>query len=246
MFLLSAEKLAHFMKFPFKHEDGSSSPMRRFRSKTSDALAQILPKSGEIETIHAEWFNNCFKAIHAANTAFAELVVEVEYPMSKWGAAAIDEHLGYTLSLMDMLNSITSCVSHLNMVKISMLHGLSLVENSPNSMKMGKASFKVEKCGRGNEIIRYGSARKESVILEALMELKKVVFVAIGFVLSGLWNAVREFSGGVGDSLEKEVLEKGVVELENAVLVVEIEANSLFFEVLASRNKVVDGFRFAA
>lgn len=172
--------------------------------------------------------------------------------MSKWGEAAINEYLGYTLSMMDMLNSITYCVSHLNMAKISMLYGLGLVENSPNSAKVGRASFKMEKC-RGIEIIRYGSTRKESVILEALMELKKTVFFTAGFVLSGLWNAMRELSAGVDDSLEKEVSEsrfwrgkKGVVELENAMSGVEKEANSLFSEVLAARNKVVDSIRFAA
>lgn len=131
--------------------------------------------------------------MHISSKAFAELVVEIDYPATRWGGEATEEYLKYTLNLLNMLNSVSSTVSHLNQAKISILHGLSLVENSTSAA--GKYLKKIAMCnlGKGSGVkastgieIRPGSVKKECVILEALIILNKIGLLAIGLVLSGL------------------------------------------------------------
>ncbi|KAH6765873.1 hypothetical protein C2S52_016856 [Perilla frutescens var. hirtella] len=294
--VILAEKLVHFLKSPFRLDDSpadaSSASLHDFRTKTSGFLSQAGGNGSEMKSF--AWFNNCFEMMHVANNAFGKLVVEIDYPMSQWGAAATHDYLSYTLSLMDMLNSINSSVSHLNMLKISVLHGLSLVENSPNSAAkhLNKIwsnnlcrGFKVERPPPGIHI-RPGSDHKEHVILEALMVLKKIGFFALGLVVSGLCSDAKPFLEMRSDDPLKKVMElrfcrdvtkiqsfveevncaaerlsaaissgecdeavgelKGRLEvMENAIQGIEKQANSLFYEVLATRNKLLDNIQFA-
>lgn len=154
--------------------------------------------------------------MHISSKAFAELVVEIDYPTTQWGGEATHQYLNYTLNLLNILNSISSSVSHLNQAKISIIHGLSLVQNSPSSAgkylkkiatsNLGKDSG--EKASTGIDI-RPGSDKKERVILEALIILKKIGFWAIGLVSSGLNCSTKphleigNFSGGSDDPLNR-------------------------------------------
>ncbi|KAI3448851.1 hypothetical protein Pfo_005516 [Paulownia fortunei] len=305
--VLLAEKLGRSLKFHSRLEihhqnsQASSASLHDFRYKTLNFLSQILLKPGKgSELLSLAWFHNCFELIHVTNRAFAKLVVEIDYPMSQWGGQATEEYLSYSLNLLDMLNSITSSVSHLNQAKISIFHALSLIENSPTSAakylkkiqgrNLGK-DFKVE--GSTGIEERPGSDQKECVILQALMVLKKIGFLALGLVVSGLCSdakpylEIRKFPGGFDDPLKKvldsgfgkEMTEiQGPVEevkevnlaaerlsailstgrcgeavgelkerlevLENSIQGLEKQANNLFSEVLATRNKLLDNIRF--
>lgn len=89
-------------------------------------------ENGSEMVMPAAWFDNCFEMVHAAKRAFSEMVAEIEYPMGRWGAAATDECLKYSLTLLVMLNSISSSVSHLKLLKVSLLHDVNLLETSRN------------------------------------------------------------------------------------------------------------------
>jgi hypothetical protein len=52
--------------------------------------------------------------------------------MSKWKSRSIEEHLKHSLSLVDLLNSISFSLSHLGQVRLSLAHVLSLVEGLPS------------------------------------------------------------------------------------------------------------------
>jgi hypothetical protein len=52
--------------------------------------------------------------------------------MSKWKSRSVEEHLKHSLSLVDLLNSISSSLSHLGQVRLSLAHVLSLVKGSPS------------------------------------------------------------------------------------------------------------------
>ena len=49
---------------------------------------------------------------HMINKAFAELAVDIDYPMNKWKVDSIEGYLNYTLSLLELLNSMSSSLSH--------------------------------------------------------------------------------------------------------------------------------------
>ncbi|KAG8391180.1 hypothetical protein BUALT_Bualt01G0160900 [Buddleja alternifolia] len=281
--------------------DALSASLDVFRSKISNFLSQILlkPEPGP-EFTSLTLFNKCFELIHITNKAFAKLVVEIDYPMTRWGGKATDDYLNYTLNLLDLLNSITSSISHLNQAKISIFHALALIKNSsPSAAKHLKKiiprknlskELKFEG-GTGIEEKRY-SSEKECVIIEAVMVLKKIGFMALGIVLSGLcgdakpYLEIRKYAGGFDDSLikgldlrfckemaeiqggleeVKEVncatdrlceaisggrymeavreLKRRLEVLENSMQGIEKETNSLFSEVLGTRNKLLDNLR---
>lgn len=197
-------------------------------------------ENGSEMVMPAAWFDNCFEMVHAAKRAFSELVEEIEYPMSQWGAAATDEYLNYSLSLLDFLNSITSSVSHLKLLKISLLHDVNLLENSRNPAPNDVGGdFQVDR-SPGIEL-RPGSEKKELVILEALMELKEVVVSTLSLVVSGLSAAA--ISAGKCDEAAGQMREKLEV-VENAILGIKKQAKDLFSEEVTTRNELMNNVRF--
>jgi len=59
---------------------------------------------------------------------FVKLLVDIDYPMSKWNVDSIEVYLKYTMSLLEVLNSISSSLYHLGHARVSLAHGLNLVE----------------------------------------------------------------------------------------------------------------------
>ncbi|KAI3445072.1 hypothetical protein Pfo_001737 [Paulownia fortunei] len=222
--VLLVEKLGRALKFPSRLEDHHmnsevlSASLRDFRLKISDFISQICfkPEPGS-EFLSLTGFRRCFELMHITNRAFAKMVVEIDYPMSQWGGKATEEYLSYTLNLLDLLNSVNSSVSHLSQAKISISHALSLIKNSPPSA--AKHLKKIPRKNLGKEFKFDGSVRigdrpdseKERVVLQALTVSKKIGFLALGLVLSGLcsdakpYMEIRKSAGGFDDSLIKDL-----------------------------------------
>ncbi|KAL0429214.1 UNVERIFIED_CONTAM: hypothetical protein Sradi_0547400 [Sesamum radiatum] len=287
--VLLVEKLGRALKFGSRLEE---------HHLNSEALWASL--SGfRAEVPVPDGFKECFEMIDVGNRAFVKLVVEIDYPMSRWGGRANEEYLNYTLILLDLLNSINSSVSHLSQAKISISHALNLIGNSTTAKNVKKISGK----STGKEFGFEGSVRmeefrpvceKESVLLQALMVSKKIAFLALGLVLSGCsgdakpYMEARKIAGGFDDDPLIKVLDSrfchevteiqpGTMEeveevnsatdrlsaaisagryseaveelktrletLENSIQGIQKQANKLFSEVLAARNKLLDNFR---
>ncbi|KAL8555336.1 hypothetical protein ACS0TY_003227 [Phlomoides rotata] len=214
--LLFPAKIGLSLKFPFNldnhhhNSEALSASLHHFRSKIITHHILSKPRN-ESESSSLARFHSCFELMRVSSKSFADLVVEVDYPTTRWGGEATEEYLNYTLNLLNMLNSISSSVSHLNQAKISILHGLSLVRNSQSSA--GKYLKKIATSNLGKDLgvkastgieIRAGSDEKERVILEALMILKKIGFLAIGLVLSGLDCSTKPYlEFGTDDPLNR-------------------------------------------
>ncbi|KAK4414505.1 hypothetical protein Salat_2863500 [Sesamum alatum] len=221
--VLLVEKLGRALKFPSSsrledhhlNSEALWASLSGFRSNVSGFINKILlkPENPGRKLLSLTGFKECFELIDVGNRAFAKLVVEIDYPMSRWGGRATDEYLKYTLSLLDLLNSINSSVSHLSQAKISVSHALSMIRDSPTAKNLKKISGRSSgKDFRFEGSVRIGErpgCEKELVVLQALMVSKKIAFLALGLVLSGCsgdakpYMEVRKFTGGSDDSLIK-------------------------------------------
>ncbi|KAL2461203.1 Protein BPS1 [Abeliophyllum distichum] len=261
----------------------------------SNFTTQILLKPVEgSEYMSLAWVQKCFGVLDMINRDFARLVVEIDYPMTAWGGTATEEFLNYSLHFLDLLNSITSSVSHLSQAKISLFYALSLVEKSPSSAKENllqiqpkrsiklKEDFKVEGLSGIEEISCFG---KEFVILQALSAMKSIEFWVLDAILSGLetrksagnfngsntnclnsrfYEEMNEKPGameevrGVNDAATRlavalstercneaaKELKRRLDVLENSLQEIEKQTKSLFSQVLATRNQLLENFRF--
>ncbi|KAI3739820.1 hypothetical protein L2E82_30232 [Cichorium intybus] len=171
--------------------EASLAPLQAFRSQVTGNLHQVLEslKLGS-NFLSLKWIHQCFQMLPILNNAFAKLMAEIDYPVSEWEAGSVEEYLDYTINLLELLNAISSSLSHLNQARVSLSHVLSLTESSPamavermreitvhDSIK----GFKVS--GRDDEMKRNG---KERIFHEAMMILKSTGFWFCGVVLSGL------------------------------------------------------------
>ncbi|KAK3023822.1 hypothetical protein RJ639_044746 [Escallonia herrerae] len=178
-----------------------SASLQAFRSDVSNRLHQLLGNPApELEFMSLEWIKKCFALLPVINRAFAKMVVDIDYPMSIWEVGAAEEYLCYSLNLLELLNSVTSSISHLDQARLSISHALSLIETTPSLMtkratKIRSANsskdFKVVgKVGVNEERLWSG---KEYVIHEALLLIKSTGFWVFGIVLSGLSADVRPY-----------------------------------------------------
>ncbi|XP_031264683.1 protein BPS1, chloroplastic-like [Pistacia vera] len=169
--------------------------LQAFESHVSICLTQ-LSKPGS-EFLSLSWIQKCFQILPSVNKAFAKLVVDIDYPMSKWEENSVEEYLNYSLSLMELLNSISSSISHLGHARLALSHALDLVENSPSSaierlktiqMKgssSSKDSFKeTQNKEDGEESFNFSN--KEKIVHLALTDIKSVGFWICGVILAGL------------------------------------------------------------
>ncbi|KAL7158041.1 hypothetical protein ABFS83_02G116400 [Erythranthe nasuta] len=302
--VLLLHKLALPLKFPSNHYRSSGDPsasLRNFRSRISGFINQTWSKP-EKHFLSRTGFDKCFELMHTTNRAFAKLVVEINHPVSRWSGKLTESYLSHTLNSLDILNAVSSSVSHLNQAKISISHAVSLIQNSsppPSSAASclkkiaGENPYSCKKfkseglSSSSSSSIRFQERPgfendQESVVLQALVLCKKIVLMVLGAVLSGFcgdaktYMEIRKLAGGYDDSLIKdldfrlcqeiqgniivmeevkevnnaieefsvEVLKIRLNELENLIESVEKQANRLFSEILAARNKLLDNLRF--
>lgn len=178
------------------HHHGSEAllgSLQAFHSDVSNCLNQILlnPNPGS-EILSLFWFQRFFELFPAINKAFAKLVVRIDYPMSKWEVDFMEEYLNYSLSLLELLNSINASISHLGHARFSLSHALSLVEHSSSSamehLKAIQPLGEGKACKEENKrsVRERPFSGKEEVSHQALMEMKSIGFWVCGIVLSGL------------------------------------------------------------
>ncbi|KAK4411098.1 hypothetical protein Sango_0182800 [Sesamum angolense] len=213
--VLLVEKLGRALKFGSRLEDHHLNSdalwasLSGFRSKVSGSVNLVLFKRDNPgrKFLSLTGFKECFEMIDVGNRAFAKLVVEIDYPMSRWGGRVTDEYLNYTLILLDLLNSINSSVSHLSQAKMSISHALNLIRNSPTAKNLKKISGS----STGKDFRFEGSVRmeerpvceKELVLLQALMVSKKIAFLALGLVLSGCSGEAKPYMEGTMEEVEE-------------------------------------------
>lgn len=187
-----------------------SSSLQAFQSLASNSISQ-LPES---EVLSLLWIHKFLGQLPSSiHKAFAKLLVDIDFPMNSWDSESVQLFLGYSSNLLDLLNSISSCVSHIGQNRMSLSHGLSLLENSSSSaMKHLKSippgSFNLSFGGDSNaeDSESKDFSGKEMVVHEAVNELKRIGFWICGIFLSCLcsdWKPyleLRKIADGFDDS----------------------------------------------
>ncbi|KAJ0094701.1 hypothetical protein Patl1_17091 [Pistacia atlantica] len=165
--------------------------------------------------------------------------------MSKWEENSVEEYLNYSLSLMELLNSISSSISHLGHARLALSHALDLVENSPSSaierlktfqMKGSSSSKDSFKETQSKEDVeeRFNFSNKEKIVHLALTDIKSVGFWICGVILAGLSgdskpylemikrlgglssSALRDLDSSICEAINKGVVLKEVKELNDS------------------------------
>ncbi|KAL8061961.1 hypothetical protein ABFX02_02G116500 [Erythranthe guttata] len=259
--VLLLHKLALPLKFPSSNHRSSgnlSASLHNFRSRISGFITQTWSKP-EKYFLSRTGFDKCFELIQTTNRAFAKLVVEIDHPMSRWSGKLTESYLSHTLISLDILNAVSSSVSHLNQAKISISHAVSLIQNSspPSSAAASRLkkiagenpysckNFKSEGLSSSSSSsIRFQERPgfendQESVVLQALVLCKKIVLMALGSVLSGFcgdaktYMEIRELAGGFDDSLIKDL---------DLKFCQEIQGNLIVMEEVKEINKAIEEF----
>ncbi|GAV77983.1 DUF793 domain-containing protein [Cephalotus follicularis] len=178
-----------------------SASLQAFQSDVSGCINQLASNSRPgSEFLSFSWIQQCFQLLPIINKAFAKLVVDIDYPMSKWEANSIEEYFNYSLSLLELLNSISSALSHLGQARLSLSHALSFVENSPSvaiehfkaiQLKSSSKDFKEQK-SKG-DIGESSFTDKGRAVHQALKEIKSLGFWICGSVLAGLCGDAKPY-----------------------------------------------------
>ena len=213
MVLLVAKISKLYSKLENLHHHGQSESLSAsfegFQSDVSNCLnkfSSLSSKPGS-EILSFSWIHQCFELISLINKAFAKLVVEIEYPASKWEAASVDAYLKYSLNLLELFNSISSSLSHLGQARLSLSHGLCLEEKSSalalKNLRSIQPIMSFSKELVKEKVKDASCSGKEEVIHQALMIMESLGYWVCGIVLSGLsgvdkpYSEMRKFGGGV-------------------------------------------------
>ncbi|PPR96738.1 hypothetical protein GOBAR_AA23933 [Gossypium barbadense] len=78
------------------------------------------------------WIQQCYELLSLINTAFAKLVVDIGYPVNRWEVISLHQYLNYSFHLLELLNSVSSSLSHLTHARLSFALALTLLQNSPS------------------------------------------------------------------------------------------------------------------
>ncbi|XWS77375.1 hypothetical protein CRYUN_Cryun01aG0255900 [Craigia yunnanensis] len=181
--------------------DVLSASLQAFRSDVSNCLNQLLlnSKPGS-EILSLSWIQQCLELLPLINRAFAKLVVDIDYPMSSWEVASLDEYFNYGLHLLELLNYVSSSLSHLAHARVSFAHALSLLENSPSLAikhlkvirpQSSSKDFKGQENKEGGD--EKFSSCKERVVNQALKEIRNIGVWVCGVVLACLSGEAKPY-----------------------------------------------------
>lgn len=156
--------------------------LQAFRSNVSNSLAKLMLNSSDpgSELLSIKWLHECFQVLPIVNKAFAKLVVEIDYPMTKWEVSCMEEYLSYSLSLLDSLNSISYALSQLRQARVLLSHALSVNKSfsekfmPPNKIIYKNFSNDLKVIKGIGESKRKSVGGKELVVHEALLVLKSI------------------------------------------------------------------------
>ncbi|XP_057976155.1 protein BPS1, chloroplastic-like [Malania oleifera] len=194
----------------------SNASFQAFLSDVSDGLKQLcLDSKPGSEFLSSSWIQGCLKQMLLMNRSFAKLVMDIDYPMSRWEAASVEEYLKYSLYLLELLNCISSSLSHLGQARIVLSHALSLLKNSPSSARDRLRAIQLKSFGKDFKEERNKEKEdrqrllcgKEAVVHQALLAMRSTGFWVCGVVLSSLcadakpYLEMRKWANGFGESL---------------------------------------------
>lgn len=217
--VLLVNKLSHFLKNHSKldthhhrnPDDAAAAAadyeaaLGEFRSGVSSLLNQILLKSSEppgSEFWTLGRVESCLEGLCLIHKAFVKTVAALNHPLCLWGPGITEEYLSYSFDLLGLLNCVSSCISHLNQARLSLSHGLSLSQSSspaaaakhlrtipPQELQKDIKVAEINQVACCQEI----SDNKERVIHQSLLIMKRVSFLILGAVLSGLCSDLKPF-----------------------------------------------------
>lgn len=243
---------------PQPNEELPSSSLHDFHSHISKHIDQLaLELKPESEILSLSWFQGCFGLLSIINKVFAKLVVDINYPMSKWNVDSIEVYLNYTMSLLEVLNSISSCLSHLGHTRLSLAHGMTLVEKK-KSLSLARNHLKAIQPA-GCFSTSFGKSfqtqddkakivsGKDFIVREGVKEMKSIEFWVCGIFLSCLYGdakpymELRKIAGGfetsIVSTLDLKISEKSVKKIP---CVREIKEINNFVALLVAGDEVKD------
>ncbi|KAF5736471.1 hypothetical protein HS088_TW14G00614 [Tripterygium wilfordii] len=226
---------------PHQQEALDDASLESFRSDVSSFLGRLsLNLKPGLEILSLAWFQQCLELVHSINKAFAKLLVEIDYPVTKWEMKSMEEYFNYSLNLLDFMNNISSCLSHLRQSRLLLSHGLSLVEKSPSTALEHVKAIRLKRLIKDSEekynkvsIQGSCSSSKEGIIQQGLMEMESIGYWVCGIVLAGLSGDSDQYlkrkeagkitnstlirmDASVSEAMEKGGLVKEVKELNDA------------------------------
>ncbi|KAJ4843423.1 hypothetical protein Tsubulata_011675 [Turnera subulata] len=236
-------KLENHHPHPHPHPQHQSevllASLEAFKSDVSNFINQLRlnlkPGTG---ILSLTWVQQCFELLCFTNKAFAKLAVDIDYHMREWKAKTIEEYLNSSLSLLDLLNSVTSSLSHLRQARLLLSHALSVVgsSSSPASGIERLKDFKFKTLNKdfkqqeGKEADKERtSSDKEWVVYQALMEVKRIEFWVCSVLMAALSGDAKPYlemrkSAGMLSSTS-------LVNLDNRVYEIIVEKGFVLREV---------------
>jgi hypothetical protein len=225
------KKENHHKCHPQPNEKLSSSSLHAFHSNVSKHINQLAVElKPESENLSMSWFLRCFGLLPIIHKAFAKLVMDIDYPMSQWDVDSIEGYLNYTITLLELLNSISSSLSHLGHAKLSLAYGLTLLEKE-KSLSLARKHLKpiqLAGCFSNNFGKPFHTqdhrakifSGKELIVHEGVKEMKSIGFWVCGVLLSCLYGdfkpylelrkIVGGFDGSLVATLDSKISEKSV------------------------------------
>lgn len=179
------------------------------------------------------WLLQLIEALYILHTAFAKLVVDLDYPVGKWGGNLADGYLNYTLNLLDLLNSSSFSLSQLAHSRLSLSCALfSLQSSSSMAVSRLKPIAPVRNFeGLENRGIvgnrKKGCSGEELAIEKALATMEDIGYWVCGIVISGC-------EGDSSAYLEMRKLATGVAVPAFKAL------DSVIFAVVSGKGSVPD------
>ncbi|KAK6928799.1 hypothetical protein RJ641_005004 [Dillenia turbinata] len=218
--------------------------LQAFRSEISVGLNILASNSNQgIEILSFPWILQCVEIFPIMNNAFSKLLVEINYPLSTWKGNCTEEYLNYSLSMLDMFNSISSSLSRLGHARILLSHAVSLIPNSPSLADKKIEGIpppslsKVcgEKAAKKDET-RVSSINNEGAIHQALVIMKSVGFWIGGIVLSCFCGDVKPYMET--REMASEISDSFAISLDSEVFKEVMENHGAWKEVVKINEEV--------
>ncbi|CAK9310237.1 unnamed protein product [Citrullus colocynthis] len=170
----------------------SVSRLQAFEDDVSSCLNQLLLSTSDSKSLSFRWLLQLLQGlIPIIHQAFAKLVVDLEYPVGKWGADLVDGYMNYSLNLLDLLNSISFSLTQLGNSRVSLSYALSVIHSSPSMAVSRLKPIVLKRDFQGLEIRgnvkeqRKGCSGGEWAIERALTTMEGIGYWVCGIVISG-------------------------------------------------------------
>ncbi|KAK9169820.1 hypothetical protein Syun_001960 [Stephania yunnanensis] len=168
--------------------------LQAFESQISKNLSQLalsIPHNG-LPTL--PWLHQCLHLLPEIEKAFTKLVSAIDHPMNTWEITSIEQCLNHSFIYLNLLNSITSSISHLQEARLATAHALSsrkrvkipssIIVEGENKWGGDRKEGEEECCGSSGE---------EEILSQALRVMGRVRWFVCVIVESGIRGDVELF-----------------------------------------------------